>query len=660
MRIEVEARKGARLIGRPVCPVRVVDGVEQAYFRGTWWPLSDGTIDISQTVQAEVTSSPQAEGRDSAQDAIISAEPDARIAVAAGPGTGKTWVACQRVASLIENGVPPSRIWIVSFTRTAVLEIRQRIAAALDEPGDAASVRIATLDSHAWALQSGFSETAALSGSFDENIARAADMLGNDGDAADYLGRLRHLVIDEGQDIIGTRADLIVAIVEGAGDRCGVTAFLDEAQAIYDFTEESRRPGSPGTTLGGRLHQLGFQQLSLSRVHRTDCPKLRTIFRDVREDVLNPALRSGKRTERVREEIVRLAHGDAGEARSLELHAAPADSLILFRRRAEVLERSSWAGDTPHRLRMSGLPPRIRPWLAAMFWDYTDVRLVRSRFETLWLARVSGEIVQGAPGPETAWALLEEVAGEGGGVVDMARLRGALARQSPPILFCSPEFGDTGPVLGTIHASKGREADDVFLFMPPVRPDEEDPDQETRVLFVGATRARRKLSVGRSGRSYASATPSGRVWSHRKGAGRVEIGRAGDVEAKGLVGQKAFATADEAGAAQEAWRSQPLRSGLLGRAVGELGWLHEILGAGDMRLATLSDAVKTDLWHIARAMKAERSPYLLPYIRSMGVASLVLRSDDPCLENLHEPWRSSGFIMAPMLLGFSSFRIGNS
>jgi hypothetical protein len=59
-----------------------------------------------------------------------------------------------------------------------------------------------------------------------------------------------------------------------------------------------------------------------------------------------------------------------------------------------------------------------------------------------------------------------------------------------------------------------------------------------------------------------------------------------------------------------------------------------------MRLATLSDAVKTDLWHIARAMKADRTPYLLPYIRSMGVASLVLRSDDPCLENLHEPWRS--------------------
>ena len=51
---------------------------------------------------------------------IIMEPPASWQLVAAGPGTGKTAVACQRVAYLVDEGVPPSRILLVSFTRTAV------------------------------------------------------------------------------------------------------------------------------------------------------------------------------------------------------------------------------------------------------------------------------------------------------------------------------------------------------------------------------------------------------------------------------------------------------------------------------------------------------------------------------------------------------------
>ena len=47
--------------------------------------------------------------------------------VIAGPGAGKSAVACQRVAYLVDEAVPPSRILLVSFTRTAVAELRDRI-----------------------------------------------------------------------------------------------------------------------------------------------------------------------------------------------------------------------------------------------------------------------------------------------------------------------------------------------------------------------------------------------------------------------------------------------------------------------------------------------------------------------------------------------------
>lgn len=663
MRIEINVRKGLRLIGRVVCPIRPGADGDAAFYRATWWPVRDNAIDIAGTkatpLQAAEAPVALSGDTDPAQASVIDAARDARLAVAAGPGTGKTWVACHRVAALVADGVPASRIWMISFTRTAVVEIRQRISASLDDPADAASLRIATLDSHAWSLQSGFSSEAALTGSFDDGIARTAATLAADPDAADYLGRLRHLVIDEGQDIVGVRADLILAMIAATDPRCGVTVFMDEAQAIYDFTEEPQKAGRPGLSLGARLRDSGFDAVSLSRVYRTDCPKLRAIFTDLRADVLDTAMRPTKRAERVRAEISRLAHADAGDAKDFNILAAGSDTLVLFRRRAEVLERCSWAGDNPYRLRMSGLPARIRPWLAALLWDMTGARLSQERFDDLWPCRVRDAAALAAPDAEVAWGLLVEAAGESAGSIDLAKLRSLLGRAAPPLIFCSPEYGDAGPVLGTVHASKGREADTVYLFLPSVDPDEEDPDQETRVMFVGATRARKTLRVGQAARSYAGATASHRVWKRgrQSGTGNVEIGRAGDIDASGLVGTVAFATAADALVAQQHWLGEPVLSGLAARSVEALEWNFEVRVGDGPRLCVLDAQVRRDLWEIARRMKQKRSPGFLPHLRSMGLSSLVLRPDDPALATLHEPWRSSGFLFAPMLTGFSHFRI---
>ena len=63
----------------------------------------------------------------------ISADPDARFIVNAMPGARKTAVACAKISNLIDEGVTPSNIWLVSFTRTAVQELRDRIAGFADE-----------------------------------------------------------------------------------------------------------------------------------------------------------------------------------------------------------------------------------------------------------------------------------------------------------------------------------------------------------------------------------------------------------------------------------------------------------------------------------------------------------------------------------------------
>ena len=98
---------------------------------------------------------------DESQLKIIDASPDDKLLVAAGPGTGKTAVACARVSQLIDQSdLAPGRIWLISFTRTAVREIRDRIATYLNDESNSFAVKIATLDSHAWAIHSGFDEEA--------------------------------------------------------------------------------------------------------------------------------------------------------------------------------------------------------------------------------------------------------------------------------------------------------------------------------------------------------------------------------------------------------------------------------------------------------------------------------------------------------------------
>ena len=254
---------------------------------------------------------------------------------------------------------------------------------------------------------------------------------------------------------------------------------------------------------------------------------------------------------------------------------------------------------------MSGLPVRILPWPALLFWDHVERRLTRDVFDRLWQDRVAARA--GMPLPEAAWQLMFETAGESSTVIDLHRLRTVLGRSNPPAPFTSPEYGDGGPILGTIHASKGREAEEVCLYLPPVpaeKDDEDDANEEVRVMFVGATRARRKLSVGSTnGRRFGNI--EGRFWKkYRREQVQVEIGRMHDIQASGLVGRSSFPDAGDALAAQNLLLQTPLLKGIFAEATKGLGWNFTLVTADGERLGVLSEKVKSDLWEIAKPFPA--------------------------------------------------------
>ena len=607
---------------------------------------------------------------DASQIKVIKASRDARLVVDAGPGTGKTAVACARLAHLIrEEDLEPVNALMISFTRTAVAEIRARLQSYV---GDAAhAIRIATIDSHAWAIHSGHVQEAKLTGSFDDNIEEAIKLLKSDEDVLDELDRLEHVVIDEAQDIVGLRAELIGLLVEGLADRCGVTVFADEAQAIYGFSDESdgnaRADGGGGQPLLDRLKAVGglnFNQLSLDNIHRTSSPGLRRIFSEVRHEVLDPNNRKKGQARQTADMIVELADERGLQGNNMNLEEFDSDTLVLFRSRVEVLMASQFC-HVPHRLRLSGYGATLPPWLGMCFFDFTEAFLNKDDFNERWSDRV-GSVVETNWDSTRAWHCLLQLAGKGEGLVDMERLRQRLGRSRPPPELASAEYGFHGPIAGTIHASKGREAPKVALLLP-AKPggatgDIDGEAEEARVLFVGATRAKDTLSVGTgSGAVFSSKTlDSGRAFRRaRNGRIMVEIGRQGDISPKGLVGREVF-DAESAFVAQEFLAHVANEVTCYSLQIdSKLDWRHAIVvDPNGPRVGLLEPSFKTALWKIVRTVDSgkRRSPGVLRPVRGQGCLTIVLPPDSADLEVLNEPWASSGFVLAPRIVAFPPFK----
>ena len=610
---------------------------------------------------------------DESQRKIIDAPHEDRLLVGAGPGTGKTAVACARVSQLIDQeGLEPSRIWLISFTRTAVREIRDRIAAYLEDASAAFSVKIATLDSHAWTIHSGFDEEARILGSYEENIERVLDLVQQDENIAEYLDSIEHVVVDEAQDIVGIRSDLVVEIVRKLSPFCGATVFADEAQAIYGFADDRearlgdiRELSFPEKIRNGSAG--AFRECELTEVHRTGSKRLLTIFGDTRRKVLTVAGEGTDKLAEIKEEIIGLAHGKAPKVDDLAL-AELDDTFILYRRRCDVLLTSSMLTQSgvSHRVRMSGLPVCLAPWIGAVLSEHTAPDLSRARFDQLWFERVDGTALETCDAA-WAWASLVRMAGRTQAVVNMRRLRQRLGRAQPPAELCQAEYGLGGPIVGTIHASKGREADTVHLMLPAHTQQDLDHDEEARVVFVGATRGRSRLLTGRAYRQYASRIEaSGRAYSlktrNSRARAQVEIGRDTDIGAEGVAGRRYFAATDAVYASQTRIRrlaDEPVP--LVAESDRETDFAYRLKEVGQGQcLAVLSKSVNSDLFLVADAVRAKlrggrrRPPDTIRHLHVHGVRTVVLPPDAPETETLHEPWRGSGIMLAPLVLGYTT------
>lgn len=610
---------------------------------------------------------------DDSQLRVINAPSKDRVVVGAGPGTGKTAVACARVSQLIDrDSLEPSHIWLISFTRTAIREIHARIAARLQNSSAADAVRIATLDSSAWAIHSGFHDEAQILGSYEDNIEKALDLIRGEEHVAEYLERIEHLIIDEAQDIVGIRSDLLLAIIRKLLPTCGVTVFADEAQAIYGFADDREvRPGEAReSSLLEKIRLQSdseFQERELTTIHRTSSPQLLQIFSDTRRKVLAIANGPQNKPVEIKNEVIKLAHGEVPQDHDAALAELDPDAFVLYRRRCDVLMKSSFlmSKKIPHRVRMSGLPTCIMPWIGASLSQHVEPNLDRGKFKELWADSVQKTSLETCD-CDSAWESLVSLAGRTNTLVDMRLLRQRLGRKQPPAEFCHPEMGLHGPIISTIHAAKGREANIVHLMLPPGKSQNVDQGEEARVVFVGATRGRSQLLIGRSPFQHVrKIEDSGRAYRLPRGDKKlpqVEIGRDGDILAEGLTGRRLFPDVELVHASQAMIRNFASESiSLTAISDREADFAYRLRKNEQTPcLAVLSKGVNRDLFDVAKDVQKNlggsprRPPNKINHLHVHGVRTIVLPPDAPEEEKLHEPWGSSGIMLAPLILGYSA------
>ncbi len=159
---------------------------------------------------------------------IISDKESRCIVVAAGPGSGKTRVLVHKLASLLMlEDVKHEQLLMLTFSRAAAIEFKQRLMGLI---GNAAHfVEIKTFHSYCFDLLGRI-------GNLDEVkdvVARAAQMI-NEGEVEPNRIAKTVLVIDEAQDMSDEEYALVRALMT-ANEEMRVIAVGDDDQNIFEF-----------------------------------------------------------------------------------------------------------------------------------------------------------------------------------------------------------------------------------------------------------------------------------------------------------------------------------------------------------------------------------------------------------------------------------------
>ncbi|WLI87844.1 UvrD-helicase domain-containing protein [Massilia sp. R2A-15] len=502
-----------------------------------------------------------------------------RLLVVAGPGAGKTQVSALRLVNLVDAGLTPREILVLSFSRSAVRTLARRIeqlastAESLVEELRYMSIR--TFDSWAFRFlrQMGAQPAELLSASHDQNIQKLIDVLSGPSrsQAFELLSGVRHLIIDEFQDLPGVRGTLVLTLLDllAPPTRTGVgfTVLGDPAQAIYEFA--ARQPDAAGARNCWKLlreqYGAGLRQIVLDRNYRSR-PELASLSASLRQ-VLGGDADAGHKLLEVRRQIGLLGVSEVPLGPGW-LETIPEGAVaILTRTNGEAMNVAKKlagsemeGGPVAVRLQSVGKHAPVPAWIGALLGPLKSTTIVQSQFLKIHalsrdrLGQPTCDAI-GLPEAGAAWLRLLRASGEAdaSASLDMADLR---ARLNWPDAFPDDAApSGNGVFISTVHQAKGMEFETVVILES--EPDKEDkpeeyPEEEAHVGFVAITRAARQLSRIPPGQIYRAPTTwtfgngSRQRLCHRWGGWiNLAVGISGDIDPCSFVDPEVHGTSDD-------------------------------------------------------------------------------------------------------------------
>jgi superfamily I DNA/RNA helicase len=418
---------------------------------------------------------------------IIESDIAAKILVNAAPGSGKTHTVIRRLEYIIRNQMAGdfSGVLVLTYTNAAKNEIQSRLKLGVPDgslPNHAGNMDVCTFDSLAT------SYLAAIGVPFGHLDYDERIRLFNDKFADDNFSNFEYVIVDELQDLVNERAEMVLNILGAL--KGGYLLLGDKCQAIYDYDCHDG-DSVDSAEFYKRLDELfppDILKYELSGNQRqTD--RLAAMSNNLRRALLcfEPRLAN----ELIADELKQIQAVNSVDM--FDFSDISKRTAILCRNNgeAEYVSHLFHKKHVKHTLlRSVAQTATLRRFIADCLWDYhADSRMTRKEFVGRFRARITDD-------DETANnmfdALSEAAYGDTRQAVEMEKLARTLCDPAAKLPDSLLNDIETMLTVSTVHKAKGREFDAVYLLDSDFSPDD-GSTEEARVWYVGCTRAKAEL-----------------------------------------------------------------------------------------------------------------------------------------------------------------------
>ena len=620
------------------------------------------------------------------QREIIEEKSSKRIVVISPPGCGKTAIAALKCNNLIsEQKVNPSNLLVLSFSNAAIKELKDRIEKRSNINVDA--IKLSTIDSQTFKFLRGWGDdeiSEYMSGNYEENIETFTELIKNKKEEIiSIIKDFEHIIIDEAQDITGIRSKLLLTILKTINKNCGVTIFGDPNQAIYNFTlDDGNQTEEQENFLDELIENKKFDKKELTKIYRTDSKKILELFTKFRKNFFNSKEDpDGKKDfiekkkllfEKAEENSGGIVDDITESVRKGQKH------LFLFRKKVEMLNAANTAFKNKQNvsLRFGGSPNCLYPWLARIFYDHLDETISKKYFIDKW----QDKKIISSMDPEEAWNKIHREA-QVYEDVNIDLLREKLSSGKPSFDLCMKDYGESSNVLGTVHASKGRESEKVsyYTFKNEEPQKNSDISEETRIMYVAITRSRNEFSVKNLEEEIGyrdwNKKMFERVYIYRKSSYgnpyfKVQVGLEGDIDEIRLVANPSsknwgFRSKKDVDNNQKFFSKihNPIKVGLI-HQVGlgmnysmAFGKQSEVDKFGNFTLTHnfgyMGSSFTIGLQKIVNNHASGRTSRPVDNVYMIGAKTCVLSKNDIRLPSVYEPYGKTGFYLSPIVAGWA-------